>query len=56
MTYSIGTRYALNESIKLGLAALYSENKSRLVSNNTVNGELSDKSVYTITIGASYKF
>lgn len=56
MTYSIGGRYILNESIELGLATLYSENKSRSVSNSKVKGKLSDKSVYSITVGASYKF
>ncbi|WP_455757766.1 OmpP1/FadL family transporter [Sulfurimonas sp.] len=56
MTYSIGTKYKINDSFKLGFAALYSENKSRSVTNTTVKGKLSDKSVYTLTAGASYKF
>ena len=60
MTYSIGGRYVMNDSLEVGLALLYSENETRKVSQPTnplgVNGTLSDKSVYALTVGAAYKF
>lgn len=60
MTYSVGTKYAINEDMEIGLAVLYSPNKSRTVYQPTnplgVNGTLSNKKAYTISTGLSYKF
>ena len=56
MTYSLGARYTINDSMEIGLAVLYSENKTRQVSNGTVDGTLSNKSVYGATAGLAYKF
>ncbi len=56
LTFSLGGRYKINSSVDVGLATLYSQNKERTVANGTVDGKLSNKSVYSITAGASYKF
>jgi len=57
---SFGGRYNISNTIEVGLAMLYTENKSRTVTQATnplgVNGTLSDKSAYSATIGASFKF
>ncbi len=60
MTYSIGGRYNISNTMDIGLAILYSQNDKRTVAQATnplgVNGTFSDKNVYTITVGGSYKF
>jgi len=57
---SCGGRYNVSDNFDIGLALLYTQNKSRTVSQPTnplgVNGTLSDKKVYSITIGSGFKF
>lgn len=60
MTYALGGRYQVNESLELGLAVLYADYDTRKVSQPTnaigVNGTLSDRTALTVTAGAIYKF
>ncbi len=57
---SLGGRYSISDDFDIGLATLYTRNHSRTVSQPTnplgVNGTLSGKSAYSITIGAGFKF
>jgi len=57
---SFGGRYNVSSDFNLGLAMLYSENEKRTVNQSTnplgVNGTLSDKSAYSLTVGAGFKF
>ncbi len=60
MTYALGGRYKLDDSLELGLAVLYADYEDRTSSQPTnplgVNGTMSDKDAYTITAGMNYKF
>ena len=59
MTYSLGARYKLDESIELGFAALYADYASRTVAQASpigVNGTLSDKDALSLTMGLNYRF
>lgn len=60
MTYAAGARYAINDSMEFGLALLYADYADRTVYQPTnpigVNGRLSNRNVYTITVGGNYKF
>ena len=54
---SLGGRYAFDENLEVGLAALYDAKDDRKV-NNTVlqNGEFTGSAAYLITAGIEYKF
>ena len=56
MTYALGGRYRLDDSLELGLAVLYADYDDRTSNNGTVDGKLSDRDVYTITAGMNFKF
>lgn len=56
MTYALGSRYKLDDSIELGLAVLYADYDDRTSNNGTVEGTLSNRNVYSITAGMNYKF
>lgn len=53
---SLGGRYAINEKIDVGLAALYSMRESRSITNASLNGEFSNSNVLLVSAGVGYKF
>lgn len=53
---SFGGRYKINDSMEVGLAALYSMRESRKVKNSSFDGEFSDGNVLIVSTGLSYKF
>jgi len=59
ISVSLGGSYNVTDSVDVGLSFLYSEGKSRTVAQASpvgVNGELSNKNVYSMTTGARFKF
>ncbi len=56
VSVSFGTRYQINESLNIGLAALYSIREDRVVSNSSLNGEFSNSNVLIISTAIEYKF
>ena len=59
MTYALGGRYNINDSLELGLAVLYADYENRTVTpvnGSGVNGTFSNRDALTITLGAAYKF
>ncbi|WP_310442014.1 OmpP1/FadL family transporter [Sulfurimonas sp.] len=56
MSVSFGTKYQINESLNIGLAALYSMREDRAVSNSSLNGEFSNSNVLIISSAIEYKF
>jgi long-chain fatty acid transport protein len=57
-TYSVGGRYQLNESMNVGLAALYNTKDDAAAANTTkgVIGTFSDSTAYIISGALEYKF
>jgi long-chain fatty acid transport protein len=53
---SIGGRYAINEKVDVGLAALYSMRENRSVTNDSLDGEFSNSNVLLVSAGVGYKF
>jgi long-chain fatty acid transport protein len=53
---SLGGRYAINEKMDVGLAALYSMREKRDVINKDLDGEFSNSNVLLISAGVGYKF
>jgi len=56
ISYSLGGRYQLNESVDVGFAALYSVHQSRGVINTALNGEFTNGDVLMLSLGLGYKF
>jgi len=56
VSVSFGTKYQINESLNIGLAALYSMREDRAVSNSSLNGEFSNSNVLIISSAIEYKF
>ncbi len=56
VSVSLGARYALDSSLDIGLAALYSMRDDRKVDNDSLVGEFSNSDVLLISIGIGYKF
>lgn len=59
MTYALGGRYKLDDSLELGLAVLYADYDDRTSNNSgagNVDGTMTNRDVYTITAGMNYKF
>ena len=59
ITISLGGRYDISDTMDIGFAALYSGGFSRTLAQGTasgVNGEISNKDVYTTILGAGFKF
>ncbi len=56
VSVSFGTRYQINESLNIGLAALYSMREERKVSNSTLDGEFSNSNVLMVSSSLEYKF
>jgi len=60
LSVSFGGRYAINESMDIGLAALYSMKDDRTVSNtvntNGINGEFTNSTALLISAGLGYRF
>ena len=60
LTYSLGTRYTLSETIDFGIAGMLAQGEERTVSQPTkplgVNGTLGARDIYILTFGAGYKF
>ena len=60
LSVSLGGRYKINESLDVGLSALYSMRDSRTISatnnNNNIDGEFSNADVLIISAGLGYKF
>jgi long-chain fatty acid transport protein len=56
VSVSFGTKYQINESLNIGLAALYSMREDREVSNSSLNGEFSNSNVLIISSAIEYKF
>ena len=54
--YSFGARYDIDKTWNVGFAGLYSKKDSRSVSNETLQGEFSNASVYMLSAGVEYKF
>ncbi len=54
--YSAGLEYKLNSKMKIGLAYLYSDKKSRSVNNGYVAGEFTDSSAHLLTASLKYRF
>ena len=54
--FSLGGRYKINESVDVGLSALYSIHESRTVSNSSLDGEFTGGNVLIISAGLGYKF
>ena len=59
-TYSLGARYALSDSLELGVTGLLARGEEREVSQPTnpsgVNGTLGERDIYVFSFGAEYKF
>lgn len=60
MTYSMGTKYKINDSIELGLSGMLAQGEERTISQPTnplgINGVLSARDIYIVAFGAGYKF
>ena len=61
MAFSFGGRYKIDESLDVGLAALYSMRENRRVTNKNqsgtyLNGEFSNSNVLIVSAGVGYKF
>jgi long-chain fatty acid transport protein len=56
MSLSFGARYQINESLNIGLAALYSMKEDRTVSNSALEGEFSNSNVLMVSSALEYKF
>jgi len=60
LSVSLGGRYAINESIDVGLSALYSMKEDRTVdgtvNNNGIDGEFTNSNALLISAGLGYKF
>ena len=56
LSLSMGVRYQINDSLNIGLAALYSMREDRDVSNASIDGEFSDASVLIVSSAIEYKF
>ncbi|MCK9473074.1 outer membrane protein transport protein [Sulfurimonas sp.] len=56
MSFSLGSRYCINEKISIGLAALYSIREDRTVLNSKLDGEFSNSNVLIISSALEYKF
>jgi len=60
LTYSLGARYALNDSLEIGMAGMLAQGKERTISQPTkptgINGTLSARDIYILTFGAECKF
>ena len=60
--YSIGAEYAINDSMKIGLAYLYDDKESRTVNNRSASnrtgasGTFEDASAHLVTASFKYKF
>ncbi len=54
--FSLGGRYKINESVDVGLSAIYSIHKDRTVNNSSLNGEFTDGNVLIVSAGLGYKF
>ncbi|MFT5697995.1 MAG: long-chain fatty acid transport protein [Desulforhopalus sp.] len=57
--YSIGTQWAVNEKMDLGIAMLYDYKETRKVEvtpTGSVYGEFTDASAFLVTVGLNYKF
>jgi long-chain fatty acid transport protein len=60
VAFSMGGRYSVNETVDVGLSALYSIHDKRTVTsannNNNINGEFSNANVLLVSAGVGYKF
>ncbi len=60
MAYSVGTRYAMSETIEVGASFLYADRENRTVStppnDNGIDGTFSNSKVYFLSLGVEYKF
>ena len=54
--FSLGGRYKINESVDVGLSAIYSIHKDRTVNNSSLNGEFTGGNVLIVSAGLGYKF
>lgn len=55
--YSVGFDYKVNEKTTLGLAYLYDQKKSRIVSTDSgINGTFEDASAHLVTASIKYRF
>lgn len=53
---SIGGRYAINNKVDVGLAALYSMRENRSATNTSLDGEFTNSNVLLVSAGVGYKF
>ena len=56
VSVSLGARYAIDSSLDIGLAALYSMRDDRKVDNDSLVGEFSNSDVLLVSVGVGYKF
>ncbi len=56
VSISLGARYAIDSSLDIGIAALYSMRDDRKVDNDSLVGEFSNSDVLIVSVGVGYKF
>ena len=56
LSISLGGRYQINDSLNLGMSALYSMRNSRDAKNDAIEGTFSNSNVLIISAGVGYKF
>jgi len=56
VSVSFGGRYAINDSMDMGLGVLYSMKDDRTVKNATIDGEFTNSNALLISAGLGYKF
>ena len=56
MAFSFGARYKVNDSIDVGLGALYTMKEDRTVKNDSIDGEFSNSNALLVSAGVGYKY
>jgi len=56
LSISFGGHYAINDSMEIGLGALYSMKEDRTVKNSNIDGEFTNSNALLISAGLGYKF
>ena len=60
ITFSLGSKYEINNNFEVGVAALYAKGQEREISQPTkplgIDGTLGKRDVFTLSLGFEYRF